>query len=278
MTSQDAVTDVRRALHVKRVGHTGTLDPGACGVLPICVGRATRLFDYLADKEKEYVAEITFGTTTDTLDAYGCITASSACAVTESELSAVLPRFLGEQEQKAPMYSAVSVEGVRLYKLARQGVEVERKKRRVSIYSIDLIRQCGENVFLLKIRCSKGTYIRTLCEDIAEALGTLGYLSFLLRTASGRFAIDSAMSIAELETAVKEGREDELILPTDEALSFMPEVRFSDNRNVYKKLINGAEIPYECERLVRVYYDDVFIGIGECEKGRLRIKTQLCEG
>ena len=120
MTSQDAVTDVRRALHVKRVGHTGTLDPGACGVLPICVGRATRLFDYLADKEKEYVAEITFGTTTDTLDAYGCITASSACAVTESELSAVLPRFLGEQEQKAPMYSAVSVEGVRLYKLARR--------------------------------------------------------------------------------------------------------------------------------------------------------------
>ena len=278
MTSQDAVVDVKRTLHVKRVGHTGTLDPGACGVLPICVGRATRLFDYLMEKEKEYITEVTFGIATDTLDAYGTKTAHDETRVTVDMLKNAIGGFLGEIEQTAPMYSAVSVGGTRLYKLARQGIEVERKKRQVKIYSIDIIRECSENVFLLKIRCSKGTYVRTLCADIAERMGTVGYVSFLLRSASGRFNLRDAISIAELEIAANEGREDEYILPVDEALDFMPKVQFAENPVIRKRLVNGATIKYECDELTRVYIDNEFIGIGECMNGELHIKTQFCEG
>ena len=278
MTSQDAVFDVKRTLHVKRVGHTGTLDPGACGVLPICVGRATRLFDYLMEKEKEYITEVTFGMSTDTLDAYGKVTATDDLHVTEEMLKAHIDAFTGETEQTAPMYSAVSVGGTRLYKLARQGIEVERKKRRVRIYSIDIIKECAENVFLLKIRCSKGTYVRTLCSDIAQSMGTCAYVSFLLRSASGRFSLDDAVSVAELETAAAEGREDELILPVDAALDFLPKVCMHDDPLIRKRLVNGATVRYDCENLSRVYYDDEFIGIGECISGELHIKTQFCEG
>ena len=277
MTSNDVVYDVRRALSIKRVGHTGTLDPGACGVLPVCVGKATKLFDYLVDKEKEYIAELKFGLETDTLDAYGRITGYGDKTISRAELERAAKDFTGNIEQLAPMYSAVSINGERLYKLARKGIEVERTVRKATIYGIDIIKECSENCFLLKIRCSKGTYIRTLCSDIAHALGTSAYVSFLLRSASGMFKLNDALSIYELNEAVEKGEVDEYILPVDKALTFMPEVRFCDRADVYKKLINGASIDYRCPKTVRVYYNDSFMGIGECTEDKLHIKTLFCE-
>ena len=235
MTSSDVVYDVKRTLGIKKVGHTGTLDPGACGVLPICIGRATKLFDYLVDKDKEYIAELTIGADTDTLDAYGRITATDSKIVTVEELRGIAHKFMGNIEQTAPMYSAVSVNGERLYKLARRGIEVERALRSVTIYGIEILKECGLNKFLLKINCSKGTYIRTLCNDMAHALGTTGYVSFLLRSASGIFTLDNAISIAELREAVENGCQDEMILPVDEVVSFLPEVRLTADDTILKK-------------------------------------------
>lgn len=277
MTSNDVVYDVRRAFSIKRVGHTGTLDPGACGVLPVCLGKATKLFDYLVDKEKEYIAELAIGTDTDTLDAYGRITGKDTRIVTAEELLKVIPKFVGEQEQVAPMYSAVSVNGERLYKLARKGVEVERTPRRINVKSIELL-QSAENRFLMKIRCSKGTYVRTLCHDMAKTLGTCGYVSFLLRSASGAFTLEDSVSLAEVTEAVQEGNAERFITPVDKVLGFMPAVQFENEPHVWKRLINGADIAYSCDTLVRVYYDKLFVGIGECIDGRLHIKTQFCEG
>lgn len=166
MTSSNAVADVRHLFDMKRVGHTGTLDPGAAGVLPICLGRATRLFDYLVDKEKEYYAEVAFGCATDTQDSYGTVIACGEGIVRMEKLQAVLPAFIGEIEQVAPMYSAVCVDGKRLYQLAREGAEEIRKTRRVLVHALESVAQTGENRFLLRVQCSKGTYVRTLCHDI----------------------------------------------------------------------------------------------------------------
>ena len=278
MTSNDVVYDIRRALGIKRVGHTGTLDPGACGVLPVCIGKATRLFDYLAEKEKEYITEVTFGKETDTLDSYGSITAHCDRIIEEEDILSVIPEFMGEIEQTAPMYSAVSVNGERLYKLARRGIEVERKKRRVTVSKIELIRKCGANSFLFKTRCSKGTYIRTLFSDIAHSLNSCAYVSFLLRSASGRFNIEDSVTINEVREALSRGDENSLILPVHEALDFMPKVVFKDNEQIKKRLINGASIRFKNDnKLIRVFCDEQFLGIGECEDGCMRIKTRFCE-
>ena len=277
MTSNDVVYDVRRALSVKRVGHTGTLDPGAAGVLPVCVGKATKLFDYLMEKEKEYIAEAVFGIETDTLDSYGTITNSHDRIITRQEIEEVLQEYIGEIEQIAPMYSAVSVNGQRLYKLARKGIEVERKTRKAVIYDIKIIDEPASNRFLFKTRCSKGTYVRTLFNDIAHRLGTYAYISFLLRSASGRFDLSNSVTIDELKNHVENKTEDDVILPVDKALDFLPEISFSDNEFIYKKLINGAYTEYDGSGLSRVYYNNAFIGIGESKDKMLRIKTQFCE-
>ena len=155
MTSSDAVADVRHIFKIKRVGHTGTLDPGAAGVLPICIGRATRLFDILVDKQKEYIAEVTFGAATDTQDAYGRIAETDARIISKDELAAVLPCFIGQIEQTAPMYSAVSIDGKRLYQLAREGADAVEIKRSATIDNIELMAQSGENRYLLRIVCSR---------------------------------------------------------------------------------------------------------------------------
>ena len=157
MTSSDAVADVRHIFKIKRVGHTGTLDPGAAGVLPICIGRATRLFDILVDKQKEYIAEVTFGAATDTQDAYGRIVETDARIISKDELAAVLPYFIGQIEQTAPMYSAVSIDGKRLYQLAREGADAVEIKRSATIDNIELMAQSGENRYLL--------LPRNICKD-----------------------------------------------------------------------------------------------------------------
>lgn len=283
MTSSDVVVDIRRLLGVKKVGHTGTLDPGAAGVLPVCIGKATRLFDFLAEKDKEYICEITFGTQTDTIDAYGKVIGTSDCEVTAAMLQSLLPSFVGEQEQIPPMYSAIKFNGEKLYDLARRGetADLEFKKRAIVIYAIDYLEQTGPHRFLLKIHCSKGTYIRTLCSDIAFALGSCAYMSFLLRTRSGPFALDKSLTITEVGERMKQGQLNELLVPMDEALLALPAVNLPDSYLV--GLMQGNPVPRKLAadakegEILRLYCAGKFCGIGKVEADLLKFKTMLLE-
>jgi len=282
MTSSNAVVDVRRLLCEKSVGHAGTLDPGAAGVLPVCVGKATRLFSYLTEKEKEYRAEITFGIATDTLDAYGKIVQRAETCVTKEQLLGVLPGFLGEQVQLPPMYSAVKLEGKKLYELARKGetADLTGRARRVTIHALELAGQTGPQSFLLDIRCSKGTYVRTLCEDIGKALSAPAYMSFLLRTRSGSFSIENAVTMAELKEHAAFGRAEALLTPMDRAVGFLPKAEADPAW--FERLKNGNPVPGEALLLpvpqgvpLRVYCAGKFIGLGEWDESALRLKTML---
>lgn len=284
MTSSDAVTDIRRIYHMKRVGHTGTLDPGAAGVLPICLGRATRIFDYLMDKRKTYIAEVCFGRATDTQDSYGTVTARSDARVTEDMVKAVLPAFTGEIEQIAPMYSAVHFEGKKLYQLAREGAETVERVRSISIHGLEYIGMTDENRFRIRIECSKGTYIRTLCADIGEALGVPSHMSFLMRTQSGAFNIDDAYTVAELIRLKEEDCLAQTVTPIEDALSMLPQIRLVLDERDERLLINGAEIASDAleafgtETAARTYVNGVFTGIGLAYRGRMHMKLNLAKG
>ncbi len=198
MTSHDCIGFLRRVLHTKKIGHAGTLDPDAAGVLPVYVGMATRLLEYAVDGHKQYIAEFTLGEQRDTGDDSGTVVKSMPIPeFTEQQLRAVLSTFLGDQEQLPPMYSAIKINGQKLYQLARRGVEVEREKRHITIYNLDLLYWTATS-FTVRVDCSKGTYIRVLGEDIAAALGTCGTMSFLLRTQVGEYTIEEAKTLQEI--------------------------------------------------------------------------------
>ncbi len=275
MTSSNAVYDVRKLFGQKRVGHLGTLDPAAAGVLPVCLGRATRLFDLLVDKDKEYVFEAAFGVKTDTQDAYGRVVARDDRIVERERLLGVLPAFLGTQLQKASVYSALKVDGKKMYDLARAGEAVEPKTREICIHELELMEQTAQNRFLLRAVCSRGTYIRSLCESIAESLGTVAYVSFLLRTRSGPFTIEHAKTVSELETAKAEGALERLIVTCEEAAAFLPALALEEDRLVPTK--NGLETHLcgAADGLVRAYAAGGFLGVGEVEKGRFRLLIHL---
>ena len=282
MTSSDVVVDIRRIFGEKRVGHTGTLDPAAAGVLPICIGRATRLFDYRVDKEKEYIAEIRFGAATDSEDAFGSVIESADCSISEAELRAVLPGFIGEIEQVPPIYSSLSLNGVKMYKLARRGQvtsPVEERRRKITVYDIALVEKLGENRFLLRIRCSKGTYIRTLLRDIGRALGCPAYMSFLLRTGSGRFGLESTHTIAELRELRERGELASVVIPMDEAAEHISALRLDGlTRRQKRLLINGAPIPFSGvpeSTVHRLYIDGEFMGLAELSQEGLHITVWL---
>ena len=278
MTSSDVVVDLRKIYGEKRVGHTGTLDPAAAGVLPICIGRATRLFDYLVDKQKEYIAELRFGQTTDTLDAFGVLTAECECDVSSEQLIAVLPEFLGEIEQIPPIYSSLSVNGVKMYKLARRGEvtePIEDRKRIVSIYQLELLGKLQKNSFLIKIRCSKGTYIRSLCRDIGEALGCGATLTRLCRTETAGFGIDRCVDLNSLTPE----NISSYILPCDTAVDYMPQIQISEKQAV--RFCNGGTLSLERIKSdgftdgahYRVYSGERFLGLGlaDAQNGILKI-------
>lgn len=227
MTSHDVVNYVRRLMGIKRVGHTGTLDPGAAGVLIVCCGNATRIIEYLGH-DKEYRAEITFGAFSSTGDSFGELTPGEIPpGFSKKMVDDTLPRFTGEVSQVPPMTSAVRHRGKKLYELARQGKVVERSARAVKIYSIEMSGWHGgpgNPRALLDVRCSAGTYIRTLCHDIGEELGCGAYMSFLLRTGAGGHKIDSAVTLEELKELAG-GRElQKAVLGVEDALSFLPAV------------------------------------------------------
>ncbi len=225
MTSHDVVDAVRRILGMQRVGHTGTLDPQATGVLPLCVGRATRIAQYLTQADKEYVMSLRLGISTDTLDATGRETGRvDEVRVRQEELDAILPRFVGEIQQIPPIYSAKKHQGERLYRLARRGETVERQPVTVRVFSLEL--QGFEPPFVhLKVVCSKGTYARSLCDDIGRALGCGGHLHALCRTRAGRFSLEEAVTLERFQELAGTGRLGDALMPIGEALAHLPGVR-----------------------------------------------------
>ena len=209
-TSMDVCAKLRGIFHEKRVGHAGTLDPMATGVLPVFVGQATKAVSFAESSEKEYLARLRLGLTTDTQDTTGTVLSELPVTVTEEDLRAVLPRFTGEIEQIPPMYSAVKVRGRKLYELARKGAEVERKPRAVTIFALELLGQTGKNEYALRVRCSKGTYIRTLCHDIGAVLGCGGAMSALERTMAAGFTLSEAVTLEQVQA-----QKESLLRPTD---------------------------------------------------------------
>ena len=274
MTSSNAVSDVRKLTGEKHVGHLGTLDPGAAGVLPVCLGRAARLFDYLVDKQKTYIAEIRFGVATDTQDCYGSVTETSDATVDETALLSVLQRFQGEQAQLAPAYSALKVDGRKMYDLARAGEEVPQRSRPVVIYALELVRQTGENRFLLSVTCSRGTYIRTLCYDIGRALGVPAHMSFLLRAASGPFTLARAYSLPELTEMRAAGTLLDAVVSCEEALEGYPPLKLPEHRLIPMKngLPSGVK---KAEGAYRLYAGNCFLGLATVSDGEARLTVHL---
>ncbi len=276
MSSGQAVGAVRRLFGMKKVGHTGTLDPGAAGVLPICLGKATKLADYIMRGEKEYIAEATFGIATDTLDSYGSIVKTGNAVINEDMIKEAIPNFTGEITQRPPMYSAVKHEGRPLYKLARAGVTVEKPPRKVTIYSIELLGG-GANRYLFKVNCSKGTYIRSLLADMAVAMGTCAYTSFLLRSNTCGFGLDTAFTIDELE-AMEERQA--AIVSMEKALDFMQALTLQDY--LFPIVDSGAAIDLKKagfnmpeQTAFRVYCKGILIGVGRRADDCLKIETKL---
>ena len=254
-------------------GHMGTLDPLASGVLPVGVGNATRLFDYFLEKEKEYIAEFTFGVDSDTLDSTGKLVYGGHIP-NETEIASVLPDFFGDIMQVPPKYSAKNVNGKRGYELARAGVEFELAPKKVHIYGMELMERVNENTFRIKIRCGGGTYIRSLARDIAEKLETKAVMSALHRTKSGFFEIGEALpySFFEKDPALEEL--EKYIIPTEKVLPFAKlEVGEKDTQ----KLLQGQHVRVEYENgLYKLYQNEAFYGLAEVKNGVAKAKTKLC--
>lgn len=262
-TSHDVGARLRGILHMKKIGHTGTLDPEAEGVLPVALGSATRLCELLTDKEKTYEAVLCLGITTDTQDLTGEALRRQTPEVSREQLEGVLAGFLGEQQQIPPMYSAVKVGGRRLYELAREGKTVERKPRPVTFHEL---RISGEDPVLdlsgipLYVRCSRGTYIRTLCHDIGERLGCGGCMASLVRTRSGSFTLEKSYSLSQVEAAARDGSVSGMILGIEDVLADYPALSVLERGN--RLLANGNPLPEplvsggEKKGLVRMYFSD----------------------
>ncbi|MEI3163582.1 MAG: tRNA pseudouridine(55) synthase TruB [Lachnospirales bacterium] len=239
-TSHDVVNIVRKTLGRVKTGHTGTLDPDAEGVLPICVGKATKLADYIAADIKEYKAEITLGITTTTEDISGNVIEKRAVESSEEEVKSAINSFVGEYNQTPPMYSAIKVNGKKLYELAREGKEIERKTRLINIYKIRDIKALGNNKYEFYVLCSKGTYIRTLCKDIGEKLGCGGCMSDLTRTRSGNFYIEDSIKINDFKDMVSQNKLNEILLPVEKVLSNYKTVNIDSKAE--KFVLNGNKI------------------------------------
>ena len=270
MTSHDAVGFIRRLFQEKRVGHAGTLDPGAAGVLPIAVGRATRLIEYLDAVGKSYRAEMTFGFATDSGDDTGKVVErlDEFTMPDEAQIREVLASFTGEITQVPPAHSAIKNNGRRACDLLRAGQQVEIPSRQVQIYELKLLQLQG-NTALIDVKCSKGTYIRSLCADIGSALGIPATMSFLVRTSAGGFSLQHSYSVEELKDLGEKGELESILLPADKVISHIPAYELAQNR--VKAFCNGLlthdrryQEKYQPHKdvLLRVYSQGEFLGIG----------------
>lgn len=244
MTSHDCVMRIRRLYKTRKVGHTGTLDPEVEGVLPICIGQATKVVPYLTDTKKTYVGEVKLGTTTETEDSYGEIVEEAVVDrfPSEIEIDNCLESFLGEITQVPPMYSAVKVNGRKLYEYARANEEVERPSRQVYIHEIEkLASNPEEHTFQYRVVCSKGTYIRTLSVDIGKKLGYPAHMSFLERTQTGSFTKENAVTFETIEAAVSDGGEKALLLPLTTGLDHLPTMQVDEDTK--RRILFGQKLP-----------------------------------
>ena len=269
-TSHDVVAKLRGILHIKKIGHTGTLDPDAVGVLPVCIGKGTKLCDMITDTDKTYEAVMLLGISTDTQDISGNVLSKKDVAVDEKTLIETIDSFVGEYKQIPPMYSAIKVNGRKLYQLAREGIEIERSPRDVYIRSIhinDMNLQDGEPSVTMTVSCSKGTYIRTLCHDIGEKLGCGACMKSLSRTRVGRFYIDDSYTINQIAALNLKGELSSIVTPVDSMFDY-PEIRIK--REYDKLLYNGNQLPLSAGKAldgntddkVRIYNESgEFIGI-----------------
>lgn len=262
-TSHDVVAKLRGITHQKKIGHTGTLDPDATGVLPVCFGKATKLCDMLTEKEKAYEAVLLLGKTTDTQDISGStIKERPVAGLTEADVRNAIHAFVGEYDQIPPMYSALKVNGKKLYELARQGIEIERKARKIHIFRIE-IREIRLPEVRFEVWCSKGTYIRTLCNDIGEMLGCGGCMASLVRTKSGMFTLDKSFRLSEIEDCVKQGTLSGILVPIDAMFPDVPKVTLPPeqvksvyNGNQISALQTGDTIRPEDGKRIRIYRED----------------------
>ena len=280
-TSSDCVVFVRKRLpRGTAIGHGGTLDPMASGVLPVCVGAATRLFDYIIDKQKTYVAELQLGVVTDTQDATGAVVETRSVNVTEADVRAALPRFIGEIWQTPPMYSAIKRGGKRLYELARRGESVEVAPRACRVDDVRLTASLGDGRYRLEVDCGKGVYIRTLCHDIGAYLGCGGHMATLERTRAGVFTLENALTLEEVDALGAEGLEARL-LPMDAAIAHLSAVRVEARhraavRNGMPLRPEWLDAPGPRAEAVRVYVGGDFAGIGAPrEDGSVRFRAML---
>ena len=269
-TSQDCVSKLRGVLGERRVGHAGTLDPLATGLLVVLVGRATRAAAWAEAEQKEYVAAFRPGLVTDTQDITGNLLRSCDVLPSEEEVRAMLPRFTGPLEQIPPMYSAVKIRGQKLYEIARRGGEVERAPRRITVYSLEHLGMSGGD-HLLRIRCSKGTYIRTLCQDLGDALGCGGCMAALRRTVSGAFRVENARRIGEIT------RENAALLPVDTLFSDADALVLTGEQERLCRC--GSPFPAALPDGPRRFYapDGAFLALGRVENGAARTVKSFFE-
>lgn len=268
-TSQDVAAKLRGVFHERRVGHGGTLDPMATGVLPVFIGRATRAAEFLESAEKEYVAGLRLGVVTDTQDTSGTVLETNSVCVTRAQLEAALRQFLGPIEQIPPMYSAIKINGQKLYELARRGQEVARRPRSITIHALELLEGEGAD-WTIRVRCSKGTYVRTLCHDLGRALGCGGCMSSLRRTRAGSFTLAQAVTMQQVLDFAAGQDPQQLLMPVDAVFAAHPPLIVTLGQAA--KLKNGAQVKdWQFQSgTYRVYAEDgEFLLLGRVEGGVL---------
>ena len=266
-TSMDVCAKLRGIFHEKRVGHGGTLDPMATGVLPVFIGRATRAVEFAEKSDKEYIAVLKLGVITNTQDTSGEVLEERPVQVSREQLEAVLERFRGDILQVPPMYSAIKINGKKLYELARKGREVERPARPVTIKALEIVEQQGKDLYMIQVRCTKGTYIRTLCHDIGQALGCGGCMASLRRTMAAGFTLERAHTLEDVQAAPDPTA---LLLPVDSL--FRDWARLMVSAGVEKKIRNGmtAVLPGLIPGEYRVYsQDEIFLALCRAQGGKL---------
>ena len=276
-TSQDVAAKLRGVFHERRIGHGGTLDPMAMGVLPVFVGRATRAAEFMESAEKEYIAGLRLGMTTNTQDTSGETLQTAPVSVTKQQLEAALKQFTGPIEQIPPMYSAIKIGGKKLYELARKGQEIERKPRPVTIYELELLDGDGAD-WTIRVRCSKGTYVRTLCHDIGAALGCGGCMSSLRRTMAGGFTLQQAVTMPELLKFAEENDPQALLMPVDALFAQHPALIVTMGQAA--RIRNGADVRDRsfADGTYRVYAEDGnFLMLGKAAGGTLSVIKNFFE-
>lgn len=269
ITSNFVLTKLKKKFNISKIGHFGTLDPSGTGVLPVAVGKATKLFDLYLKKDKEYRAIFIFGKLTDTLDSDGKIEFEDNSIVSLEDIKSVLPKLIGKQAQMPPKYSAKKVNGQNAYQLARNGVEFELKTKDIEIYSIDVLEKISQNTFLFDIKCSSGTYIRSIARDMASMLGTYAYMGAIIRIKSGNFVIENSIGLNDVTMND--------LISLEKVLQDRKKVFVCDE--FYDKIINGCDVIVDEKNLKDcvVFCKKELIGIANINNGILHLQTNLRE-